>query len=217
MTREQAGRVALLTAAALVAGVIATAQSAPGAVYPFVRTIQGVFLGLVLAAYLRIAGDVETLWPLAAIVLVSGAAFWIAVFAPFFLGPMILAGLAMVIDADAADLSWTVVLFVAGAVGAAIVSATFLALVRRTRVPGRFGRDIAWCTIAGGALALIGESMGPTRRGGMSEPRVLQTIVIVWYGGLALLLGILAERRRLNVRPFEPGTREPVEPGRSTH
>jgi hypothetical protein len=143
----------------------------------------GFVFGAVLAGYLWFWQGVRATNRLAAFVVAAGALFVVALisaFIFFFNSP------------DDAGM------FVVGALGAALLSAAFLALLPGDRDLERIRAEVMVCAGWGGTLGAIGWMMSEELVGTAVHPFV--GVVAIWQGGMAFALALVAELRTVAVK-----------------
>jgi hypothetical protein len=160
--------------------VAASSPILGAAINPFV----GAFLfGCLLAAYLWRVHGVTNIGVLAAVTAVSVGTFEILVIAAFVF-QAVLEMLPALAGSSSAPGPTAIVL--TGMLGAAILSTAFMVLLPSAWSPARRTAAIGVTAGAGGVLGLIGFALDdPTK--------TLLPLACVWQGGMALVLGALAE------------------------
>ena len=163
--------------------------------------LPGLLFAGVLAIYLWNAGNPRSIGAIGAVVCWSLAAYWIATMNPtVLLNP---AAFFAFQGNDVDDFRYAdtrAVLVASGAIGAAIVSAGFLSLVRPRASAFRVAIEAVVCACLGGAVAHVGTTPAVIGLAGV-EWKGFTTVV--WQAGLACLLGGLcvlrADRRPMTV------------------
>jgi hypothetical protein len=159
--------------------------------YPF---LDGFYFGILLAGYLWFCHQVRSLIWLLGLVGISGIVclFAISLTTVFSLVEYFLTFLDQSSGPDVVPFT------LAGGVGATVIGGLFLALARRTVPLG----DLVICALVGAGLGAIGRSVTDDQvfDGRLQVSAGFLPPFIVWQGGMAFVMALLAEPARQQIR-----------------